>query len=322
MFSHNFDLRPSERTIDTSSNLIYATTHSIITVLDLRTMRVLQSMQNPRHYGPVTCLCIDKKRSWFVVGTAMGVISLWDRRFGLLLRSWRVGQGLSGPPPAVHQCMLHPSKGRGKWIVIALEGRPVGGGSTTLLEVWNVETAALMETFTTSTDGASPELNNDALPSSAAMEADISPAAAIAALVRARRQGAVASTDFMLPGLASPVLTQKNISSIPPSPTIRCMVAGSEFGGHQMGSRLDAVESIAGSMSNRTSSRGFLITGSEDSRVRLWDLGKLERTTILCGPDNDQDRPSYRYVLQNSFIFILQLTSMVQCSWCSRFRPG
>ncbi|KAG1758969.1 hypothetical protein EDD22DRAFT_908144 [Suillus occidentalis] len=44
-------------------------------------------IQNPRHFGPITCMCLDRKRTWIPVVTSMGVLSLWDRRFGLLLKS-------------------------------------------------------------------------------------------------------------------------------------------------------------------------------------------------------------------------------------------
>lgn len=88
---------------DGSSNLIYATTHSVITTLDLRTMRALQTLQNPRHYGPITCLCIDRKRTWIIVGTSTGVLTLWDRRFGLLLKGWHVGVSPSFRPVRIHQ---------------------------------------------------------------------------------------------------------------------------------------------------------------------------------------------------------------------------
>ncbi|KAG1795617.1 uncharacterized protein HD556DRAFT_1471709 [Suillus plorans] len=106
---------------DVASNLVFATTHSVITILDLRTMRVLQHMQNPRHFGPITCMCLDRKRMWILVGTSMGVLSLWDRHFGLLMKSWQVGKSSSGKFARVNQCIIHPTKGKGTWVTVAIE---------------------------------------------------------------------------------------------------------------------------------------------------------------------------------------------------------
>src|ERR1700730_3510597 len=103
---------------DTSSNLVYATTHSMIVTLDLRTMRVTQTMENPRHHGPITCMFIDRRRAWLDVSTSIGILCLSDGRFGLLLRSWKCAAAAAGKPAYIRQCIVHPSKGRGKWILV------------------------------------------------------------------------------------------------------------------------------------------------------------------------------------------------------------
>jgi phosphoinositide-3-kinase regulatory subunit 4 len=38
------------------------------------------------------------------------------------------------------------------------------------------------------------------------------------------------------------------------------------------------------------------VSGSEDRKLTLWDLGKIERTTILSGAELENEKPSYRYV--------------------------
>ena len=138
----------------TASNLLYGTTHSTISILDLRTTRVLQTMENPRHYGPITCICLDRKRAWVVCGTSTGVLSLWDLRFGILIKSWKAGAAVRGHPVRVHQCTVHPTKGKGRWIVVALESpkdSPVasGGETVTLVEIWDIEKTVLIEMFST-----------------------------------------------------------------------------------------------------------------------------------------------------------------------------
>ncbi|KAF9011876.1 other/VPS15 protein kinase [Cyathus striatus] len=269
---------------DSASNLIYATTHSVITVLDLRTMQVLQMLENPRHYGPITCLCVDKKRTWILVGTSTGVLTLWDKRFGLLLRSWHVGVGSTGRSVRIHQCVVHPSKGRGKWVMVAVEisrkGAPPSDRAYTIW--WKL----LVETFvmrTGSKDDAVSEPHE-----MAGVDADTSPAAAIAALVRSRqvsdtadRRSSRGGADQLVP---------------PPVPDVRAMVVGLDFGGYSTAHRSEFGELVDANSSPRTASRGFMITGSEDRKLRLWDLGRPERTTVLSGLENENEKPNYGMV--------------------------
>ncbi|CAK5279344.1 unnamed protein product [Mycena citricolor] len=256
---------------DSASNLVYATNHSVITVLDLRTMRVLQTMENPRPYGPITCICMDRKRCWIVVGTSTGVLTLWDRRFGLLMKSWHVGVASTGRFVRIHQCVVHPSKGRGKWVMVAVEASR-RGKSTNLVEVWDVEKAALVETFVCRSPGETEPLHEPH--ELTGVDADSNAASAIAALVHSRQDRPV-SADAELP--------------LPPSPDVRALIAGLDFGGptgvHRMAEE---------------GRRGFMVTGSEDRKLRLWDLQKLERTAVLSGLESEQEKPSYRRVLTAS----------------------
>lgn len=175
---------------ESTSTIILGTSHSRLTALDLRTMQVLQTLRNPSHFGPITCLCTDKKKVWLLVGTLGGVMTLWDMRFGLMLKSWRLGPGESyqtaGPskgraPRAtggtvrINKCVLHPSKGRGRWVLVAYEQladaqssasaspRPDSQGenqqsvssrsdrqsSNVLVEVWDIDKGVRVETFET-----------------------------------------------------------------------------------------------------------------------------------------------------------------------------
>ncbi|KAF8153240.1 hypothetical protein B0H34DRAFT_820167 [Crassisporium funariophilum] len=269
---------------DSTSNLIYATTHSVITILDVMTMRVLQTLENPRHYGPITAICVDRKRAWIIVGTSTGVLTLWDKRFGLLIRSWHVGVASAGRSVRVHQCVVHPSKGRGKWIMVAVEASTKNSdrSSTPLVEVWDIEKAVLVETFYTR--AGSPA---DPMPVPQEMvgaDAETTPAAAIAALVRLRQN----KNDF------SDVARHTPSEELPqpPSSDVRAFVVGSDFGGYSTFQRTELGE-LDPSNASRTAGRGFMITGSEDWKIRLWDLGKLDRTTVLSGLEPEHEKPSY-----------------------------
>ncbi|KAJ7216643.1 hypothetical protein GGX14DRAFT_442277 [Mycena pura] len=272
---------------DSASNLVYATTHSIITILDLRTMRVLQTMENPRHHGPITSLCMDRKRSWIIVGTSTGVLTLWDRRFGLLLKSWHVGVASTGRFVRIHQCVVHPSKGRGKWVMVTVEGskRTADRTFTNLVEVWDIEKAVLVETFVTRTSGETEPLPEPH--ELTGVDADISPAAAIAALVHSRQSAVDASGKRPRPSSQSAFQDELLPA---PSPDVRALVVGIDFGGPAGVHRTDMVETGTETGHGR---KGFLISGSEDRKLRFWDLSKLERTAILSGLESENERPSY-----------------------------
>lgn len=280
--------------IDTSSNLIYATTHSVITILDIRTMRSLQRMENPRHHGPITCICLDRKRAWVICGTSAGVLSLWDIRFGILIKSWKVGLSLKGRFGRVHQVVVHPTKGKGKWVVVAVETpkSPTDSSSHTLLEVWDIETTTLIETFSTRAVVSASEAAEEPQEISVD-EAEMDPAAAIAALVRARQEsgsfdGIAKPTGYI--GMETPRLDAPQS----PFPDVRAVIAGAEFGGHTVIHRSHMAE--PDSKLSRSSGKGFLITGSEDCKLRYWDLGRPERSVILSGVEVESDKPTFKCV--------------------------
>ncbi len=273
---------------DNSSNLVYATTHSNVTIMDVRTMRVSQAMTNPRHYGPITCLCIDRKRTWLVAGTSTGVLSLWDLRFGLHLRSWHV-RGTFGSRKRIHQCVIHPTKGKGRWIMVAVETpwQSADRASSSMVEVWNIENGSLVETFVMRTASVQGVESMQEPQEVAGVEAEASPAMAMASLVRSIEANSTGNErrderpgDGFIP---------------PPAPDVRAMVVGPDFGGYPGLHRLELGD--LGDLSTRSAARGFMITGSEDKKIRLWDLSKLERTSILSGLEEEHERPTYRCVI-------------------------
>lgn len=115
---------------DSHSILLMATNASRIHALDLRTMSILYTLENPIHHGTPTCFCLDKKHTWLLVGTSHGVLDLWDLRFRLRLKAW----GLSGATP-IHRLHIHPLKGRGRWVCVA------GGTGQNEITVWDIASA-------------------------------------------------------------------------------------------------------------------------------------------------------------------------------------
>ncbi|KAI0058381.1 ARM repeat-containing protein [Artomyces pyxidatus] len=270
---------------DSSSNLVYATTLSSISILDLRTMRVLQTMEHPSHSGPITAMCLDRKRAWVVTGTASGILTLWDIRFGLLLKTWKVSAATNGRAARIYQCVVHPTRGKGRWIMVATEATRSLSETvpTALIEVWDLEATRLVETYGTRTV-AKPSVAMEEPQELAGGDAEPTAAAAIAALVRARQQGVV-------PGLMARRASAEAISPGSTSPDVRALVVGNEFGGHSAVHRVTV--SSLNAEGAAVAGRGFMVSGSEDRKLRLWDLGRVDRTTVLSGLESESDRPTY-----------------------------
>ena len=274
---------------ESASNLVYATTHSTMCLLDLHTMRILLSMEQPSHSGPIMTMCLDRKHTWVLTGTASGVLTLWDIRFGLMIKTWKTASATTNGSSRIYQCVVHPSRGRGRWIIVAVEAaRPSPQGSpSTLLEVWDIETTRLVETYGTRTvSKASAALDEPQEHSGGTTEPTA--AAAIAALVRLRQHGTGLQGSRRPSTEAPPREPSFNGSS----PDIRALVVGHEFGGHSTIHR--STGSSLNSEGLSTGGRGFMVSGSEDRKLTLWDLGKVERTTILSGVELENEKPGYR----------------------------
>jgi len=262
-------------------------------------MRVLETMENPRHFGAITCLCIDRKRAWLVTGTATGVLTLWDLRFGMLLKSWKVGGSSSADTTKssrIHQIVLHPTQGKGRWVMVAFETtKPAAGGvdnssPTTLIEVWDIEKTSLMETYATREIVAGGTSADEELPQPAEVTGEpteVNPATAIAALVRSRQQSRTSLDRFAKrPAQSS---SPGDSSLVRPSLDVRTMVVGSDLGGHS--SRIEPDSSSGGRSSG---GRGFMISGSEDRKLRLWDLARVERSAVLSGAETEIEKAGYK----------------------------
>lgn len=122
--------------IETNSTLLVATNLSRVLAIDLRTLDVLYTLENPVHHGTPTCFVVDKKRQWLLLGTSHGVLDLWDLRFKLRLKGW----GIPGAT-SIYRMSLHPSRGRGRWVCVA------GGSGQGEVSVWDVEKMQCREVY-------------------------------------------------------------------------------------------------------------------------------------------------------------------------------
>jgi len=149
-------LQSTDTSTSSSSTLILATSKNRIIILDLRTMQVMTNFQIGSHLGSISTLCLDSKNIWILIGTIGGVMCLWDLRFHLLLKTWRIGGAEDKGLLQINSCILHPSRGKGKWVMIAYERLNLSfegekkrrvGETETLVETWDIDRAVCVELF-------------------------------------------------------------------------------------------------------------------------------------------------------------------------------
>ena len=236
------------------SALLILTSTSFLAILDIRTMEIIKRFRHPLELGVISAVC--PSTHWLVVGTTTGTLSLWDLRFGLLLKSWRASGGVTS-------CRIHPSKGRGRWIMVSIVRE---SDEAPAVEVYDVETAKLMETYEVRTTRpkpksapVGPDEPPDVMPSKAAL---------IAELAAARPE-------------ANPATT----------PSVLALMVGQSFaslgGGREEDSSL--LMSVPEAKSIASSNPGWMITAGDDRVIRYWDLAKPSEGFVLCGSPKEKD---------------------------------
>lgn len=111
------------------SKLYVVTAQSQILVFDSGTLVAEATGQNPLKHGRITCCVLDPDASWMVVGTAQGVLDLWDLRFMIHIRSWRASH------MGINCLSLHPKNS--KWVC-------AGTGE---VSVWDIENGECREVY-------------------------------------------------------------------------------------------------------------------------------------------------------------------------------
>ena len=229
-----------------------------------------------------------------------GVLTLWDLRFGLLLRNWKVQAATDECVVQLKQCVIHPTKGRGKWIMVSLdisESTEIGLDHT-LVEVWDVEKAQLMECYisrsaSVGSDSSEPKSKAKAQP------ADSDYASAIASLVRNRRE-TLTGGNYQASSSAD--------SLVQPSPTVTAMAPGVDFGGHSGASRSFVDISLEGQREVTSGKTGFVVVGTEDCKIKLWNLDKFAKSVVLSDQEGEHERSTFRYSLFSPLHHSVNLT--------------
>ncbi len=240
--------------LTSESSLLVVTSSSTIALLDIRTMGITQRFQHPLELGVISSIC--PSNHWLIVGSASGNLSLWDLRFGLLLKSWQAGG-------AITSCQIHPSRGRGRWVMVSILRST--NEESALVEVYDAETAKLMEVY----EVRSTRPDSKVVPPASSETTQVIPSKAvlIAQLAAARPP-------------ADPTRT----------PSVLSLIVGQGFASLPGGEEeTNLLLSVPGAKSLSSSSPGWMVTAGEDRVVRYWDLAKPSEGFVVCGSPKEKD---------------------------------
>ncbi|CAK7270816.1 Serine/threonine-protein kinase [Sporothrix epigloea] len=236
---------------EASSVLVLATNRSRILGIDLRTMTLVFDLANPVHHGTPTCFVVDRRRHWLVVATSHGVLDLWDLRFKMRLKGW----GIPGGTP-IYRLAIHPSKGRGRWLCVA------GGTGQGEVTVWDLEKTLCREVYRTSASSAPATTSKDG---------------------SAKHNYEPWDVDEDRPeGMLSRFATSIDPAGISGATGT---TAPTPLGGDK-GVRAMVVGSTADDERPRDVRHAFIVTGGSDKKLRFWDLGHIENSSVYSGADD------------------------------------
>jgi len=210
-------------------------------------MQILSTLQNPPHHGTPTTFTLDRTRhSWLLLGTTRGILDLWDLRFLLRLRAF-------GIPPytPIRRLATHPSRGHGKWIVVA------GGAAQGDITVWDIDKLQCREIFRPSVGG----LEGVGRGYEAYRIDDDKPEGPLGRFA----VDPDTKLDVTVGGQAS----------------VNTIFVGRDW------NRGD------GSVDSKHGTGGFIISAGADRKVRFWDLGKPESSSVVSGLQAEECKPTF-----------------------------
>ncbi|KAK6203410.1 uncharacterized protein RJT21DRAFT_119569 [Scheffersomyces amazonensis] len=123
---------------DKQNTLFITTSNSKIIAMDIIKMSVLFELQNPQIHGGINTFIIGDKMSWALLGTNTGILCLWDLRFRLLIKSWKVLLDNS-PTAAIKKLMIFPGDYKlptGNIIKDAVI--MIGGSESPDISIWSI----------------------------------------------------------------------------------------------------------------------------------------------------------------------------------------
>ena len=271
------------------SLLLIATNNSQVLGVDLRNMEIMFTMNNPIHYGTPTCFCLGadrhNKHHWLLLGTSHGMLSLWDLRFRVRLRTF----AFPGGSP-INRICLHPDrKSRKIRVCIA------GGTGAADVTVWDLENFVCREAYRTDSAGAAHY-------AASGRSSGKQYAANTATTVPSTKPYTPWNPDdpprgSLLTRFGSNSISQTGTIEDPrPTPSVsvdsdqgfRALCVG--YCHRSSSSNANDIGKAAPNETEKQSSprNGYLITaggaGSKDSnKVRFWDMDRIENSLVVSG---------------------------------------
>lgn len=126
--------------------LYLVTSASSIIAMDIRVMETIFKLEENPSHGNLTCFTVSRDNSWLVIGTSRGILSLWDLRFRLHLKSWKFKSGY--PIKKVISCSddYHLNRKKGRYVTV------IGGTGDSDATIWDISTGICREVFTRSAE--------------------------------------------------------------------------------------------------------------------------------------------------------------------------
>lgn len=252
----------------------------------MRTMELRTQLHQPQELGPVSA--VYPSQHWLVVGTVTGALSLWDLRFGLLLKSWSASGGVTS-------LALHPSQGRGRWVMASVDRTgnasndttAIGGASSSdgsgggpLVETYDIETGRLVESYEVRTTRPSSR-------TPAREQADVLSTKSELIAELAGGRGGLPTITFDSNDITSvqSVLVGQGFASLTGPSAHRESVDGGVSGGGASGSTSER----SGAQGSAAQRPGWMVTAGDDRVIRYWDLSRPSDGFVICGSQREKD---------------------------------
>jgi phosphoinositide-3-kinase, regulatory subunit 4 len=270
------------RTTNSQSVLLLLTNRSRLVAIDLKTMNVIYTLTNPLAHGSPTTFVVDKRHTWLLMGTSHGIFDLWDLRFQLRIRSWGLKSG-----HRIQKICLHPSKGKGKWVVVAAGPE---------ISVWDIEKPICKEVYRPQSASAGVSSSESVSSRAATVTStkpyepwfpDNEPPENLLSRFAKQVDENGALTD---PAQISTSFEQPSRSRSGRSPSSE----------HPITALCVGYDNVYSSSSRQDPAKApFLISGGSDRKLRFWDLTHPEYSSIVSGiepsPDDGFATPRPRY---------------------------
>lgn len=235
----------------TESSLLLFTNTSTIARLDIRTMEIAARYQHPLEHGVISAICTTTH--WCIVGTTTGTLSIWDLRFGLIVKSWKVEGRITA-------LQLHPARGKGLYLLVSTVR---ADDDTPLVSVYDIESSKLVELYEVRASKPSSNVPG-----------------------QAPEQEIIQTKAQLIAELATQEQTQSAIdTAAEPIPSVLAIMVGQAF------ASLVTAPPEVGLLSgpDRPPNPGWMVTAGDDRVVRYWDLVKAQESFIVCGSQKDRD---------------------------------